>query len=30
MEVYQTAGGAIRVPEVLHPYMAGLEIIEAS
>ncbi len=30
MEVYQTAEGAIRVPEVLRPYMAGLEIIEAA
>ena len=29
MEVYQTAQGAIRVPEVLRPYMAGLEIIGA-
>ena len=28
MEVYQTGDGAIRVPEVLRPYMAGLEIIE--
>jgi seryl-tRNA synthetase len=30
MEVYQTAEGAIRVPDVLRPYMAGLEIIEAA
>ena len=29
MEVYQTAEGAIRIPEVLRPYMAGLELIEA-
>ncbi len=30
MEVYQTAEGAIRVPEALRPYMAGLDIIEAA
>jgi seryl-tRNA synthetase len=29
MEVHQTAEGAIRVPQVLRPYMAGLEVIEA-
>ncbi len=29
MEVYQTAQGAIRVPEALRPYMAGLEVIDA-
>ncbi|MFQ5634871.1 MAG: serine--tRNA ligase [Gammaproteobacteria bacterium] len=27
MENYQTAGGGIRVPEVLRPYMNGLELI---
>jgi seryl-tRNA synthetase len=28
MENYQTADGAIRVPEVLKPYCGGLEAIE--
>jgi seryl-tRNA synthetase len=28
MENYQTADGAIRVPEVLRPYMSGIEAIE--
>jgi seryl-tRNA synthetase len=28
MENYQQADGAIRIPEVLQPYMGGLEIIE--
>jgi seryl-tRNA synthetase len=29
MENYQTADGSIVVPEVLRPYMGGLEIISA-
>jgi seryl-tRNA synthetase len=29
VENYQTASGAIKVPEVLRPYMGGLEVIEA-
>ena len=28
MENYQTADGAIRVPEVLRPYMGGMERID--
>ena len=28
METYQQADGSIRVPEVLKPWMGGLEIIE--
>lgn len=28
MENYQTADGAIRIPDVLRPYLGGLEIIE--
>jgi seryl-tRNA synthetase len=27
MENYQQADGTIRVPEVLRPYMGGLEVI---
>ena len=30
MENYQQADGSIAVPEVLHPYMGGLEIIQAN
>jgi len=28
MENYQQADGSIRIPEVLVPYMGGLEVIE--
>jgi seryl-tRNA synthetase len=28
MENYQTADGAIRVPEALRPYLGGLALIE--
>jgi seryl-tRNA synthetase len=28
MENYQQEDGSIRVPEVLRPYMGGLEVIE--
>ena len=28
MENYQNADGSITVPEVLHPYMGGLEVIK--
>jgi len=29
METYQQADGSIRVPEVLLPFMGGLEVISA-
>ena len=29
MENYQQADGSIRIPEVLQPYMGGLDVIEA-
>jgi len=29
MENYQQADGSIRIPEVLKPYMGGLEVIAA-
>jgi seryl-tRNA synthetase len=28
METYQQQGGSIAVPDVLRPYMGGLEVIE--
>jgi seryl-tRNA synthetase len=28
METYQQADGSIRVPEVLKPWMGGIEVIE--
>jgi seryl-tRNA synthetase len=28
MENYQTAGGAVRIPDALRPYMGGVEAIE--
>ena len=28
LENYQQADGSIIIPEVLHPYMAGVELIE--
>jgi seryl-tRNA synthetase len=30
MENYQQSDGSIRVPDVLRPYMGGLEVIAAS
>jgi seryl-tRNA synthetase len=30
LENYQQQDGSIRIPEVLRPYMRGLEVIEAN
>jgi seryl-tRNA synthetase len=30
METYQQADGSIRVPEVLKPWMGGLDVIKAA